>query len=259
MPVDLHYNISGESHLPPLILSSALGATGDMWDWQLSVFNSMFHTIAYDHRGHGRSAAPPGPYSIDDLGEDVIALMDKLDIPRAHFCGLSLGGMAGIWLGAHAPERIASLTLCCTSAKPGNKEMWDARIDKIEADGTVDTVADAIVSRWVTPAFADEHPDDVAGLRSMIAGSPVDGYSDCCRVVRDLDVVKELGQITAPTLVISGAQDEALPPEHQRVIADGIAGARLETIDPGAHLPNIEQEQVFSDLVADHVRAHSGS
>ena len=257
MPVDVHYDISGESHLPPVILSSSLGATGDMWDWQLSVFNSLFHTIAYDHRGHGRSPEPPGPYSIADLGEDVIAMMDKLDIPRAHFCGLSLGGMVGIWLGVHAPERISSLTLCCTSAKPGNKQAWTDRIDKIAADGTVATVADAIVARWVTPAFAETHPEEVAGLRSMLGASPVQGYSDCCAVVRDLDLISELGQITASTLVISGAQDEALPPEHQRVIADGIAGARLETIDPGAHMPNVEQEQVFSDLVATHIQEHS--
>ena len=257
MPVELHHDISGESHLPPLILSSALGATGDMWDFQLSVFNSMFHTVSYDHRGHGRSPEPPGPYSIADLGEDVLAMMDQLDIQRTHFCGLSLGGMVGIWLGIHAPERISSLTLCCTSAKPGNPKTWNDRIDKIAADGTVETVADAIVGRWVTPAFAEAHEEEVAGLRSMIAASHVQGYSDCCRVVRDLDLVSELGQITAPTLVISGAQDEALPPEHQKLIADGIAGARHEMIDPGAHLPNIEQEAVFSDLVSAHIQEHS--
>lgn len=256
MPVAVHYDISGESHLPPLVLSSSLGATGDMWDWQLSVFNSMFHTVSYDHRGHGRSPEPPGPYSIADLGEDVLALMDKLDMPRTHFCGLSLGGMVGIWLGIHAPERIATLTLCCTSAKPGNKQKWDDRLDKIAADDTVAGVADQIVAGWVTPAFAEAHEDEVAGLRSMVAASHVQGYSDCCRVVRDLDLISDLGKITAPTLVISGAQDEALPPEHQRVIAEGIAGARHETIDPGAHLPNIEQEAVFSDLVAKHIQEH---
>lgn len=257
MPVDVHYDISGESHLPPLVLSSSLGATGDMWDYQLSVFNSLFHTVSYDHRGHGRSPEPAGPYSIADLGEDVIALLDKLEIARTHFCGLSLGGMVGIWLGVHAPERIATLTLCCTSARPGNKQSWTDRIDKIAADGSVETVADAIVARWVTPAFAKAHPEEVAGLRSMIAGSPVQGYSDCCAVVRDLDLASDLDKISAPTLVISGAQDEALPPEHQRLIAEAIPGARLETIDPGAHLPNIEQEAVFSDLVANHIQEHS--
>ena len=257
MPVDLHHNISGESHLPPLILSSSLGATGDMWDWQLSVFNSIFHTVAYDHRGHGRSPEPPGPYSIADLGEDVLDLMDSLDIQRTHFCGLSLGGMVGIWLGIHAPERISSLTLCCTSAKPGNPKAWNERIEKVTRDGTVETVADSIVGRWVTPAFAESNPDEVAGLRSMLSGSPVEGYVECCRVVRDLDLVSELGQITAPTLVISGAQDEALPVEHQTLLVESIPGAHHEKIDPGAHLPNVEQEAVFSDLVAKHIQEHS--
>jgi 3-oxoadipate enol-lactonase len=257
MPVDVHYDISGESHLPPLILSGSLGSTGDMWDWQLSVFNSLFHTISYDHRGHGRSPDPPGPYSIADMGEDVIALMDKLDIERTHFCGLSLGGMVGIWLGAHAPERVASLTLCCTSAKPGNDQAWTDRANTVLEHHSVEPVADAILARWVTPEFAAEHPDDVAGLRSMLAGSPPDGYAASCRALDGLDLLEELGQISAPTLVISGAQDQALPAEHQRTIADGIAGARLVTIDPGAHLPNVEQEGVFSKLVAGHVQDHS--
>jgi 3-oxoadipate enol-lactonase len=258
MPVDLHYDISGEGHLPPLILSGSLGSTGDAWDWQLSVFNSLFHTIAFDHRGHGRSPEPPGPYSIADLGEDVLALMDKLDIERTHFCGLSLGGMVGIWLGAHAPERIASLTLCCTSAKPGNDQAWADRAATVLEHRSVEPVADAIVARWVTPAFAVTHPDVVAGLRSMLAGCPPDGYAACCGVLDGLDLVEELGQIGAPTLVISGAADQALPLAHQQAIAGGIADARHETIDPGAHLPNVERPDAFSELVAGHVQQHAG-
>lgn len=257
MPVDVHHEISGEGHLPPLILSSSLGATADMWDWQLSVFNGVFHTIAYDHRGHGRSPAPPGPYSIADLGGDVLALMDRLDVERAHFCGLSLGGMVGIWLGANAPQRIATLTLCCTSARPGKQQMWHDRAERVLAEGSVAPVADDIVDRWLTPAYASSHPKDRAGLRSMLAGSPPAGYAACCRVIGGLDLLPELGRIQAPTLVVSGAQDQALEPEHQQLIVERIAGARLATIDPGAHLPNVEQPQVFSDLVADHVREHS--
>lgn len=257
MPVEVHHDISGESHLPPLILSSSLGSTGDMWDWQLSVFNSLFHCVSYDHRGHGRSPNPPGPYSIADLGEDVIALMDKLEIERAHFCGLSMGGMIGIWLGAHAPDRIASLILCCTSAKPGNDAAWRERAEIVLAAASVEPVADAIVARWVTPAYARAHPKEVAGLHSMLVGSPPDGYAACCRVMDGLDLTEELADIIAPTLVISGAQDESLPPEHQRLIADRIAGARLETIDPGAHFPNVEQEDLFSGLVAKHVQENS--
>ncbi|HWI21199.1 MAG TPA: 3-oxoadipate enol-lactonase [Baekduia sp.] len=256
MAVQLHYDVAGEKHLPPLILSSALGSTGDIWDWQLSAFSSLFHTISYDHRGHGRSPAPPGPYSIDDLGSDVLDLMDRLEIERAHFCGLSLGGMVGLWLGVHAPQRLSSLTLCCTSARPGNTQMWGERAAAVLAEQSVAGVAGGIVAKWVTPEYAQANAEEVAGLRSMLAGSPPEGYAACCRVVEAVDFVDELPLIATPTLVISGASDEALPPAHQRVIADGIPGARLATIDPGAHLPNIEQPQVFSDLVAEHVRAN---
>ena len=166
--------------------------------------------------------------------------------------------MVGIWLGAHAPERISSLTLCCTSAKPGNDQSWADRADTVVEEGSVETVADAIVARWVTPEYAQENPEVDEGLRSMLAGAAPSGYAACCRVISGLDLLTELGQITAPTLVISGAQDEALAPEHQRALPASVAGARLETIDPGAHMPNVERPQVFTDLLAKHIQEHSG-
>lgn len=257
MAARLHHRDDGPRDAPALVLSSSLGATGAMWEAQIAELSSRFRTIAYDHRGHGGSERPPGPYSVADLGEDVIALLDELDVARAHFCGLSLGGMVAIWLGAHAPERIASLAICCSSAHPGNEEMWRGRAETVERDGSVAGVADAIVARWTTPGYAAAHPEAVARLRQMLASQPPDGYAPCCRALAGLDLRAELAQITAPTLVVSGAGDEALPPIHQQLIADALSGGRMASIDPGAHLPNVEQPAVFNKLVSDHIGEHS--
>ena len=257
MAARLHRTVTGPDDGPPLVLSSSLGATAAMWDPQIPEFSQRFRTIAYDHRGHGGSEAPDGPYELEDFGSDVLAMLDELGIERAHFCGLSLGGMVALWLGAHAPGRLASLTICCSSARPGNEPAWTERIETVRAADSVKPVAAAVASRWTTPAFAAANPGVVERLEAMLAANAPDAYAACCRVVRDLDLVDDLDRITAPSLVISGAQDEALRPEHQRLIAGAIPGARLETIDPGAHLPNIEQPEVFSALVTRHVEENA--
>jgi 3-oxoadipate enol-lactonase len=206
--------------------------------------------VGYDTRGHGESPAPAGPYSIDDLVDDVVALLDRLGVRRFSFAGLSLGGMTGMRLAAREPERVDGLALLCTSSKTDPQPFLD-RAATVRAGGTA-PLASTIASRWLTPAYAAEHPDLVARLESMIAGCDDEGYAACAEVVGRIDLREDLGRITAPTLVISGAEDQALPPEHQQAIADGIPGAELLTVSPAAHLANLERTLEITGALLGH-------
>jgi 3-oxoadipate enol-lactonase len=243
---------TGHEDAPVLVMGSSLGTSMDMWDSQLALAERL-RIVRLDHRGHGRSAVPPGPYEIADLGRDVLELMDSLEIERASYCGLSIGGMVGLWLGANAPERIERLVLICTSAHLPPAEGWAERAAKVRAAGTVGVVADPVVARWLTPAYAEEHPELVAELRAMLVATDPTGYAECCGAIERMDLRDELGRIPAPTLVISGAGDEATPPEHQRLIATSIPGARLETVEPAAHLAAVERPARVNELIAGHV------
>ncbi len=243
---------TGPETAPVLLMGSSLGTSMDMWDSQLALAERL-RIVRHDHRGHGRSPVPPGPYEIADLGRDVLELMDALEIERASYCGLSIGGMVGLWLGANAPERIERLVLICTSAHLPPAEGWAERAAKVRAAGTVEVVADAVVARWLTPAYAEEHPELVAELRAMLVATDPQGYAEACGAIERMDLRDQLARIAAPTLVISGASDEATPPEHQKLIADSIAGARLETVEPGAHLTAVERPARVNELIAGHV------
>jgi 3-oxoadipate enol-lactonase len=224
-----------------------------MWDRQVPALAARRRLVRFDHRGHGHSPAPPGPYSIDDLGGDVLALLDRLEIPRASYCGLSLGGMIGIWLAAHAPERIERLVLICTAAHAPPGSDYAERGERVRAAGTPEVVADAVLARWFTPAFARGHPDVVARHRAMIAAVPAEGYAGCCEAIAALDLRDDLPQIRARTLVIAAANDLALPPEYGRAIAEAIPDARLEVLDPAAHLASVERAATVTELIADHL------
>ena len=243
---------AGPEDAPVLLMGSSLGTSLDMWDSQLALAERL-RIVRHDHRGHGRSLVPPGPYEIADLGRDVLELMDALEIERASYCGLSIGGMVGMWLGANAPERIERLVLICTSAHLPPAEGWAERAAKVRAAGTVEVVADAVVARWLTPAYAEEHPELVAELRAMLVATDPEGYASACGAIERMDLRDQLGRIAAPTLVISGAGDEATPPEHQELIAASIPGARLETVDPAAHLAAVERPALVNELIAAHL------
>lgn len=244
--------VDGPADAPVLVLANSLGATVEMWEPQLPVLAERFRVVRFDTRGHGRSAVPDGPYTIGDLGGDVLALLDELGVPRAHFCGLSLGGMVGMWLAAHAPERIDRLVLCCTSARPGSPESWAHRAATVRAEGA-EAVADLVVGRWLTPEHAHRRPDLVARLRAMIAATPAEGYASCCAAIQDLDLTPVLPRITAPTLVLHGADDPAFVPQHGADIAAAVPGARFTLVRDAAHLANVEQVDVVTGLVADHL------
>ncbi|GAA5042339.1 3-oxoadipate enol-lactonase [Thermocatellispora tengchongensis] len=253
MTAPVHYEIIGDPDAPPLVLSSSLGTTAAMWDPQLTALADRFRVIRYDHRGHGRSPVPPGPYTVADLGGDVLALLDHLGVARASFAGLSLGGMTGMWLAANAPARIDRLALLCTSAKLGTPQMWEERAALVLAEGT-GTLAEAAIGRWFTPGFAERRPEVTAVYAKMITDTPDDGYAACCRAIGAMDQTGDLGRITAPTLVLAGADDPSTPPETDgRVIADGIPGARLVVVPDAAHLANVEQPGAVTGHLLDHL------
>jgi len=242
----IHHESAGDG--PPVLMGSSLGTSLHMWDGQLPLADH-FRLIRYDHRGHGQSAAPPGPYEIADLAGDVL----ELGAGRTHYVGLSIGAMIGMWLAANAPERIDRLVLICTSAQLGPPSMWQDRAAKVLAAGSAEPVADAVVDRWLTPAFAAEHPDARAKLRAMLTAADPAGYAACCGAIERMDLRAELGRITAPTLVISGADDLATPVEHQRLIAEAIPGARHEILSPAAHVAAVEQADAVNRLIEEHL------
>ncbi len=253
--VEVHSVADGPEAGPVVVLGGSLGSDLRMWEPQVKpLVEQGFRVIRYDARGHGKSPVPPGPYSLDDLGADVLALLDSHGVERAHLVGLSLGGMTGMWLGAHAANRIESLVLCCTSAKLGPPQMWIDRAKMVREHGT-GSIAEAGVGRWLTAGFADEHPDDAAFLREMIAAVADEGYAACCEAIERMDLLGHLPKISAPTLVIAGAEDPATPVEHAEAIAAGIPGARLEIVEGAAHLGNFEQPERFTALILEHLAA----
>jgi 3-oxoadipate enol-lactonase len=251
--VAVSYSVAGPDGAPVVLLSNSLGATRSMWDPQVPALAERYRVVTYDTRGHGQSPAPAGPYSLDDLVDDAVALLDEVGAERAHVAGLSLGGMIGMRLAAREPGRVHRLALLCTSAKVDPQGFLD-RARAARAEGTA-TFAPTVVGRWLTPPYAAAHPDLVARLEAMIAGADDEGYAACCEVVAGMDLRDDLARIPAPTLVVSAADDPALPPEHQRVIADGVPGAELVTVSPGAHLANLEQVLPVTGALLGHFHA----
>ena len=245
------YTVDGPADAPVVVLSNSLGATRGMWDPQVPALAERYRVVTYDTRGHGESPAPAGPYTLDDVTDDLVALLDEVGAERAHVVGLSLGGMTAMRLAARNPERVDRLVVLCTSANPDAQPFLD-RAATVRAGGTA-PLAPAVVGRWLTPPYAAEHPELVARLEGMIAGCDDEGYASCAEVVAHVDLRADLGRITAPTLVVSGADDLALPPDHQQLIADGIPGAELLTVSPGAHLANLEQPLQITDALLAHL------
>jgi 3-oxoadipate enol-lactonase len=246
--VELHYQLSGPDGAPAIAFTGSLGTDITMWQSQSDRLSERFRTLRYDIRGHGRSTVRQGPYSIAELGSDLLALLDRLEISRASLCGLSIGGMISMWAAAHAPERIERLVLCCTSAQLGPREGWVERAATVRAQG-VEAVADAVLERWFTPAFAQAHPELIQRMRGILTATPREGYAGCCEAIADMDLTGDLASITAPTLVLAGAQDPATPPEHGERIASLIPGARFETISPAAHLATIERPDLTTAMI----------
>jgi 3-oxoadipate enol-lactonase len=243
----ISYDIAGPAEAPVVLLSHSIGTTRELWQPQLAALAHAFRVIRYDARGHGRSSAPPGDYTLDQLGTDAIAILDALGVPRAHVVGLSLGGLTAMWLGLHAPERVGRLVLANTAARIGTRERWDERIAQVRAGG-VEAVVDLAISRWFSNAFRARAGETVAAYRRLLSGCSPAGYAGCCAVLRDADLRDDITRITAPTLIIAGDQDQATTTTDAELMRARIPRAQLVSIS-AAHLSNVEQPAAFTQAV----------
>lgn len=248
----LFYRWDGPEGLPTLLLSNSLGSTHAMWDPQVAELSQHFRVLRYDTRGHGSSDVSSGPYDLSLLARDAVALLDALELPSVSFCGLSLGGMIGMWLAANEPARVQRLVLANTAAQLGGPELWNSRIAAVRSGG-MSAVAETVIERWFTPGFRLANPAIINRIRDMLLGTPPEGYAACAGAIRDMDQRESLPRVKAPTLVIIGTEDPATPPELGRFIADRIPGARLVEFGT-AHLSNIEAAPAFTAAVLDFLK-----
>ena len=246
------YRCDGPQGAPVLVLSNSLGTDMGMWAPQLAALTAHWRVLRYDQRGHGASDAPAGGYSIDRLGRDLIELLDALGIETVDFCGLSLGGMIGQWLGMRAAARVRRLVLANTSSFMGPPSAWDARIALVSAQGMA-PLAEASVSRWFTDAFQERGAAAIAPIEAMLLATDPVGYAGCCAAIRDMDMRRVVSLVERPTLVIGGTLDPATPPSHSEALAGAIAGARLLMLD-AAHLSNVEQPEAFAQACLQFLR-----
>ncbi|MAM09385.1 MAG: 3-oxoadipate enol-lactonase [Rhizobiaceae bacterium] len=242
----LHYRIDGHAG-PWLVFCNSLGADLTMWDAQVAGLGNRFRILRYDRRGHGGSGAPAGPYTMDDLGGDVLALMDALEIKRAHFCGLSIGGLTGQWLALNAPERFDRMALCATAARIGTAESWKDRIEAVRANDLA-SMTGATRERWFSPEFAAQNPAAVDAILDRFAATDVEGYAGCCAALAHADFRDALGNISNPVLAVAGADDAVCPPADLAAIADTVQDGTLRVL-PGRHIVNVESVMAFNEAL----------
>jgi 3-oxoadipate enol-lactonase len=245
----LHYRLEGREGAPVLAFSNSLGTTLAMWQPQMEALAGRFRILRYDSRGHGSSDVPEGPYTIEQLGRDFLALLDGLGLGAVHFCGVSMGGMVGMWLGIHAPERLNRLVVANSSARIGNAEAWNQRIRTVREEGMA-AIAPGVIERWFTPGFRERAPEAVAPVWDQLLACPPEGYAAACAAVRDQDQLDSVHLIRAETLVIAGRQDEATPIEHANAIVERSCCDQFVELD-AAHLSNIEQADAFNRALND--------
>jgi 3-oxoadipate enol-lactonase len=244
----IHVEIEGAADAPVLILSNSLGTTLQMWEPQVALFTKHFRVVRFDRRGHGKSGLPKGPYTMERLSRDVLAIMDGLGIAQANWCGLSMGGMEGMWLGAHAPERFRRIILANTSCYYPNREFWNERIAIIRSRGGLAAVAERLMGLWFTKEFRTREPAIVERFKDGLAATAMEGYIACGEAVRDMDHREILSQIKAPTLVIIGCHDHATTPDAGEFVQSRIPNSALAMLD-AAHISNVEQPAQFTDAV----------
>jgi 3-oxoadipate enol-lactonase len=234
----IHYDLAGPENAPVWVFSNSLGADLTMWDAQMPDVAKKFRVLRYDKRGHGQSSAPPGLYTIEQLGRDALSLFDFLHFDKVHFCGLSIGGQTGMWLGLNAADRLNKLILCNTAAKIGTPEMWNPRMEAVRKGGTK-AVAPAVIERWFTAGFRAKEANEIARIQRVLESANNEGYVGCCAAVRDFDAREKLSAIRTPTLVIAGTHDPATTAADGRWLAQQIPGSRFVELN-AAHLSNIE-------------------
>jgi 3-oxoadipate enol-lactonase len=257
--VKLAVTVDGPPDAPVLVLANPVGTNVGTWRYQVPVLARHFRVIRFEYRGHGpagaQSPAPAGPYSIAELGADVLGLLSSLGIEQAGYAGVSLGGMIGIWLAANAPERITSLAVACAALVPlPSAQAWRDRAEKVRAEG-MDAIVDMAVPRWFTPAFLRRSPEVVAAVVEDLRSTSPDGYAGCGDAIARLDLRPLLPSVTSPTLVISAAEDPAAPPAQGAAAALGIAGSRFSVVRGASHFAHLEVPGPVTDALLRHFTA----
>ena len=253
MSVDVHHTLEGPDDAPVVVFSNSLGTTGQMWDAQAAALSKHLRVVRYSSRGHGETPASPGPYSVAELAGDVISLLDHLNIERASFCGLSIGGMTGMWLGVNAPERVERLVICCTAMQLPPSSMWIERAGQVRAEG-MDSVIDATIERWFTPEFRESAPATVQRIRETFLATDPEGYAGHCEALAEFDMRGQLHAVSAPALVIGAADDPVGTPERVAAIGEEIEDSRVVILPNARHLAAVEQ----ADLVTQELEQHLG-
>jgi len=251
------YELTGPEAAPLLVFSNSLGTDLSMWDPQVIALAREFRILRYDMRGQGRSSVIPGDSSIEQFGRDFIGLIDALKLTSVIFCGLSMGGMIGMWLGVNAPERLDALVLCNTAAKIGTKATWNTRISSAQQEG-MKSVSSVVIERWFTPEFRVASPAIVSRARTMLETSPVEGYVACCGAIRDMDQTNGISRISVPTLVVAGSEDAVTPPQEGRLLVDHIRGSQYVELD-AAHLSNVEKSDAFTSALRNFLQGKGQS
>jgi 3-oxoadipate enol-lactonase len=253
-PLPMDSSLEGPPGAPVLVLGNSLGTSRAVWTRQVPALAARFRLLRYELPGHGGSPAADGPYPISRLGASVLRLLDHHGIERAAYCGISLGGMIGMWLAASSPDRIGALGLVCTSAYLPPASGWLARAEQVRAAGMA-AIVERLLGRWFTPAFAAREPDVTAAFGADLESTDAAGYAACCEAIAAMDLRPVLGSVTAPTLVLSAAEDPATPPAHGAMIARAIPGARLRVVRGAAHLANVSKPGEVTAALLDHLCA----
>lgn len=249
----LHHQVFGRSEGPALVFANSLGSDFRIWQEVAPAFLDRFRVILYDLRGHGLSDAPPGPYSMDDHADDLLALFDALDVPSAAIVGLSVGGMIAQRIAVREPARVNALVLCCTAARIGTAEGWAERIAIVEKHG-IEAIADGLLKLWFTPAFRETRASEYAGWRNMLVRTPIAGYAGTCAAIRDADLTGDAGRIAVPTLCIAGNEDGSTPPDLVQRTAALIPGAAFRVIERAGHIPCIERPRELTAAIQAHLK-----
>lgn len=254
--VSLEVVVDGDRSAPPLVLVHSAGTDHRMWDSNVQTLDGRFRLIRYDLRGHGRSDVPPPPYTLDDLGGDLVGALDALDVSTSHVVGASLGGMIALWLAARHPERVGHAVFAGTAARIGTAEGWQQRADAVRVGGT-DAVVELVMRRYFSDAFRREHAAVVARFADVLRRQPADGYIGTCLALRDADLRGEIGRIRAASLVIVGTEDVSTPPSDAEQLRASIPGARSTVLDGAGHLCTVERSDVFREIVQ-HLMGEAG-
>ncbi|MDQ2754517.1 MAG: 3-oxoadipate enol-lactonase [Actinomycetota bacterium] len=250
--IDRRVRVEGPVGAPVLVLANSLGTTATMWDAQMPVLRQRFRVVRYEHRGHGRSPAPAGPYTMADLGADLLGVMDEAGVERASITGLSLGGMAAMWVAAHHPERVERLALCCTAPALPPAQAWHDRAAQVRSEGTAGLL-DGALGRWFTSGYLDTHPGVRAAVAAMLGEADPEGYAGCCEAIAGMNQWADLDRITAPTLVLAGADDPVTSPAVALEMQQAIGGAALVVIAAASHLAPVEAPHRVTEALVSHL------